>query len=100
MRSRSCSEQVGDALAALGVHRRPLRIPVPILLALASGVDAWAWFAGRPGYFSWGKVREAAGHWLCDTATARQQLGVILRVGLRWGAAATVRRYREAGWLQ
>ena len=94
-------EQVGDALGeALGVHPTPLRIPVPILFALATGADAWAWFTGRPGYFSRGKVREAAGHWLCDTGKVRRQLGVVPSVGLRKGAAATVKWYREAGWLQ
>jgi nucleoside-diphosphate-sugar epimerase len=94
-------EQVGDALGeALGVHPTPLRIPVPILLALATGADAWAWFTGRPGYFSRGKVREAAGHWLCDTGKARRQLGVVPSVGLRKGAAVTVKWYREAGWLR
>jgi nucleoside-diphosphate-sugar epimerase len=94
-------EQVGDALgAALGVHPTPLRIPVPILLALATGADAWAWFAGRPGYFSRGKVREAAGHWLCDTGKARRQLGLVPSVGLGKGVAVTVKWYREAGWLQ
>ena len=94
-------EQVGDALGeALGVHPTPVRIPVPILLALATGADAWAWFTGRPGYFSRGKVREAAGHWLCDTGKARRQLGVIPSVGLRKGAAVTVKWYREAGWLR
>jgi nucleoside-diphosphate-sugar epimerase len=94
-------EQVGDAFGeALGVHPTPLRIPVPILLALATGADAWAWLAGRPGYFSRGKLREAAGHWLCDTGKARRQLGVVPRVGLRKGAAVTVEWYREAGWLQ
>ena len=93
-------EQVGDALGeALGVHPTPLRIPVPVLLALATGADAWAWVTGRPQYFSRGKVREAAGHWLCDTSKARRQLGVVLRVGLRPGAAMTVKWYREAGWL-
>jgi len=94
-------EQVGDALGeALGVHPTPLRIPVPMLLALATGADAWAWLTGRPQYFSRGKVREAAGHWLCDTGKARRQLGVVPSVGLRKGAAVTVKWYREAGWLQ
>lgn len=93
-------EQVGDALGeALGVHPTPVRIPVPILLALATGADAWAWFTGRPQYFSRGKVREAAGHWLCDTGKARRHLGAVPRVGLRKGAAVTVKWYREAGWL-
>jgi nucleoside-diphosphate-sugar epimerase len=93
-------EEVGDALGdALGVHPTPLRIPVPILLALATGADAWARVTGRAGYFSRGKVREAAGHWLCDTDKARRQLGVVLGVGLSEGAAVTVKWYREAGWL-
>ena len=93
-------EQVGDALGeALGVRPTRLRIPVPILLALATGADAWAWLAGRPQYFSRGKVREAAGHWLCDTGKARRQLGVVPSVGLSKGAEMTVKWYREAGWL-
>jgi nucleoside-diphosphate-sugar epimerase len=93
-------EQVGDALGeALGVRPTPVRIPVPILLALATGADAWAWLTGRPGYFSRGKVREAAGHWFCDTAEARRKLGVVPSVGLSKGAEVTVKWYREAGWL-
>ena len=50
----------------------------------------------RPGL----QVREAAGHWLCDTGKARRQLGVVPCVGLRKGADVTVKWYREAGWLQ
>jgi nucleoside-diphosphate-sugar epimerase len=94
-------EEVGDAMgAALGVRPTPLPIPVPILLALATSADAWAWLTGRPQYLSRGKVREAAGHWLCDTGKARQQLGVVPSVGLRQGTEVTVKWYREAGWLQ
>jgi nucleoside-diphosphate-sugar epimerase len=94
-------EQVGEALGeALGVRPTPLRIPVPILLAFATGADAWAWSTGRPGYFSRGKVREALGHWLCDAGKARRQLGVALGVGVTKGTAATVKWYREAGWLR
>jgi nucleoside-diphosphate-sugar epimerase len=91
-------EQVGDALGeALGAHPTPVRIPVPILLALATGADAWAWFTGRPGYFSRGKVREAAGHWLCEMGRARRQLGIVPSVGLTRGAAVTVKWYRDTG---
>jgi nucleoside-diphosphate-sugar epimerase len=93
-------EQVGDALgAALGVRPKHVRIPVPMLLALATVADAWGWVTGRPGYFSRGRVREAAGHWVCDTSKARRQLGVVPRVGLAEGAAITVKWYRDAGWL-
>jgi len=93
-------EQVGGALGeALGAQPTPVRIPLPILRALATGADAWAWLTRRPQYFSRGKVREAAGHWLCDTGKARRQLGVVPGVGLRQGADVTVKWYREAGWL-
>jgi len=93
-------EQVGDALGeALGVRPKRLRVPVPMLLALATGADAWAYVTGRAGYFSRGKVREAAGHWPCDTGKARRQLGVAPSVGLAEGVAVTVKWYREAGWL-
>jgi nucleoside-diphosphate-sugar epimerase len=93
-------EQVGDALGeALGVRPKRVRIPVPVLLALATCADAWVLVTRRAGYFSRGKVREAAGHWLCDTTKARRQLGVVPCVGLAEGAAITVKWYREAGWL-
>ena len=77
-----------------------VRIPLPILLALATAADAWGGPRDDRGYFSRGKVREAAGHWRCDTGKARRQLGVVPRVGLRKGAAATVKWYRQAGWLR
>jgi nucleoside-diphosphate-sugar epimerase len=93
-------EQVGDALGeALGIRPKHVRIPLPMLLALATIADAWGWGTGRAGYFSRGKVWEAAGHWVCDTSKARRQLGVVPRVGLAEGAATTVKWYREAGWL-
>jgi nucleoside-diphosphate-sugar epimerase len=70
-----------------------------MLLALATIADAWGWGTGRAGYFSRGRVREAAGHWVCDTSKARRQLGVVPRVGLADGVASTVKWYRKAGWL-
>ncbi|MGE5850910.1 MAG: NAD-dependent epimerase/dehydratase family protein [Candidatus Methylomirabilota bacterium] len=93
-------DEIGQMLGdALGVRPRRLSIPEPVSLALATTADAWGWLTGRPGYFSRGKVREAAGHWLCDTNKARRELGVVPRVGLAEGVAITVKWYREAGWL-
>ena len=93
-------EDVGGAFGeAVGVRPRVLRVPVPLLLALAATTEAWGWATGRPPCFSRGKVREAAGHWLCDTSKAKRQLGVIPRVGLMEGVALTVKWYRDAGWL-
>lgn len=93
-------EEVGRMLGeALGVRPKCLRVPVPVLLALAAATGVWGWATGRPGYFSRGKVREAAGHWVCDTRKAGRSLGVVPRVGLAEGVAVTVKWYREAGWL-
>ena len=80
------------------------RVPIPLpifLLALATGTDVWAWLTGRPQYFSRGKVRKPGPWvWLCDTGKARRELGVVPGADLRKGAEATVKWYREAGWLQ
>ncbi|MBI4391025.1 MAG: NAD-dependent epimerase/dehydratase family protein [candidate division NC10 bacterium] len=93
-------EEVGKAFGdALGVRPRVLRAPVPLLLALAAAAEAWGWATGRPPYLSRGKVREAAGDWLCDTSKAQRQLGVVPRIGLREGVVLTVKWYRDAGWL-
>jgi nucleoside-diphosphate-sugar epimerase len=61
-------------------------------------LDIWSTRAWTGVFLS--RVREAAGHWLCDTGKARRQLGVVPSVGLRKGAAVTVKWYREAGWLR
>ncbi len=93
-------EEIGAALGdALGVRPRRLRVPVTIMLALAAAAEAWGWASGQPGFFSRGKVREAAGNWLCDIRKARRLLGFIPQVGFAEGFARTVKWYREAGWL-
>jgi nucleoside-diphosphate-sugar epimerase len=93
-------EEIGGVMAdALGVRPRRLRIPVTLMLALAAAAEAWDWATGRPGFFSRGKVREAAGNWLCDIRKARRLLGFVPRIGLTEGVALTVKWYREAGWL-
>ena len=94
-------EQVGDALGeALGVHPTPLRIPCRFSSPWPRARTLGRGSRDDRQYFSRGKVREAAGHWLCDTGKARRQLGIVPRVGLRKGAAVTVKWYRETGWLR
>jgi len=93
-------EDVGNTLGqALGVRPKPVRFPVPVLLLLAAVGEAWGWATGHPGYFSRGKVREAAGHWPCDASKAQRHLGFVPRVGLTEGIVLTVKWYQEAGWL-
>jgi nucleoside-diphosphate-sugar epimerase len=93
-------EEVGGAFAeALGVRPRTVRVPVPIVLGLGALAELWARATGRPAILSRGKVREAAGHWVCDPSKAQRMLGIVPRVDLRQGVQRTVTWYREAGWL-
>ena len=93
-------EEVGGAFAErLGVRPREVRLPVPIMLGLGALVEWWAWAASRPNFLSRGKVREASGHWVCDTGKAQRMLGFTPRVELSQGVQQTVTWYREAGWL-
>lgn len=84
---------------AMGVRPRPLHVPLSLLLCLAAGLEAWGWAARRPIFLTRGKVREAFGHWVCDTTKAREQLGFIPRVGPDEGIALTLEWYRSHGWI-
>ena len=89
-------QMVGEII---GVCPRPLRVPVSILIVLAGLSEAWAWATKQPTFFTRGKVREAAGHWMCDSAKARERLAFIPRLSLEEGMALTVQWYRSRGWI-
>ena len=79
------------------VARSPCRFSSPSPPARTPGRG----LTGRPAYFSRGKVREAAGHWRLRHAARRDgSLASSRASGCRKGAAATVKWYRDAGWLQ
>jgi hypothetical protein len=93
--------QVANALGqARGVDPTPFRIPVPILppchrrgrLGVVRGTTGV--FLAREG------ARRLPGAGSATQARRAGSLEVVPGVGLRKGAAATVKWYREAGWLQ
>jgi nucleoside-diphosphate-sugar epimerase len=93
-------EEVGRAFGtAMGIRARPLRLPLPLLFAVAAGAEAWGRIRGRATAVSRGKVREALGHWVCDIGKARRDLAFHPGVGLEDGVALTVRWYLSHGWL-
>lgn len=93
-------EDVGRILAKLmEVRPRPLRLPISVLLCLAGCSEAWAMATRRPTFFTRGKVREAAGHWVCDSVKAKQNLHFVARVGPEEGMALTIQWYRTEGWI-
>lgn len=55
---------------------------------------------GRTFWLNSDKLREAlAGSWICDAGKAKRELGFVCRTDLATGLRATVRWYRDHGWL-
>ncbi|HLU24377.1 MAG TPA: NAD-dependent epimerase/dehydratase family protein [Longimicrobiales bacterium] len=93
--------EVARSIAA-AVGRRAVEIPIPAGLVIASAAvsERIAALAGRATIFNREKAREllAAG-WLCETESARAELGFEPRFELRQGLADTAAWYRANGWL-
>jgi nucleoside-diphosphate-sugar epimerase len=90
-----------DAMArALGREGRALPIPRPLLRAAGFVADQVASLSGTVPVLSADKAREiTAPGWVADPSAARRALGWEARIPLSEGIPATVRWYRERGWL-
>jgi nucleoside-diphosphate-sugar epimerase len=94
-------EAVGHMVgAAVGRRVRTVRVPARLIAGLAAASETAASAVGRSLIFNRDKAREmlAAG-WLCETESARTDLGYEAGIGLDEGLRATARWYRENGWL-
>jgi len=85
---------------AVGREARLVRLP-PAAFAAAAAVSEWAAaLAGRATIFNRDKARELlAPGWLCETETARRDLGFEARIPLPQGLTETAAWYRAQGWL-
>ncbi len=95
------SEIVPLVAKAIGRPVRELRVP-EWLFHVAATVSEWgAATARRATIFNREKVREIlAPGWLCETATAKRDLGFEARISLPEGLMKTVEWYREHEWLR
>lgn len=89
------------AMVARALDRDGIRIPVPgAALKLAATVsEGFARLTRRPVVFDRDKAKELMAEWLCDTATARRELGFQAAVPLTDGLRETAAWYRSYGWL-
>jgi nucleoside-diphosphate-sugar epimerase len=94
-------EQVGRMVgAAVGRNVRMLPVPAAFITGMAATSEAAAAVAGRSSIFNRDKAREMlAPGWLCETESARADLGYEAGIGLDEGLRATARWYRDHGWL-
>lgn len=93
-------EEIARAVArALGRPWRPLRVPAPLLRALALAGDALT-LAGLPAGLTSAKLREILHpDWSADPAHRPPPGFWQPRIDLEQGIAATIAWYRAAGWL-
>lgn len=82
--------------------RRTIPVPVPRLVvwAMCLGQEIVSRLSGRAMLLNLGKYVElSAPGWVCDPSKLEQQAGFRCRTSLRDGIAATLKWYRDNGWL-
>lgn len=93
-------QMLADAERALG--RSALirtSLPVPVLMAVARGLEAFGRVANRPVMLTREKAGMLLEDWVCSSEVTRRELGWEPKV--RWGDGVqrAVTWYRENGWL-
>ena len=89
---------VGEAVGRRRV--RVIRIPVPLVWAVASGVQLAAHLLRRPLLLGFDKAREiCAPSWTCSPRKAMDQLGFRVAAPLAERLRQTAAWYRSEGWL-
>jgi nucleoside-diphosphate-sugar epimerase len=89
-----------DAERALG-KRALLRasLPVPVLMAVARGAEAFGRVTNRPVMLTREKAAMLLQHWVCSSESTRRELGWEPEVPWDRGVHLAVRWYRDNGWL-
>jgi nucleoside-diphosphate-sugar epimerase len=93
-------QMLADAERALGTRalfRKSL--PVPLLMTVARGVEAFGRVANRPVMLTREKANMLLQHWVCSSEDTRRELGWEPKVPWTEGVGRAVRWYRENGWL-
>jgi nucleoside-diphosphate-sugar epimerase len=95
---RHMLEDIERAMGVRALWR--IGLPIPVLLAVAFGVELFGRLTGRAMMLTRDKVAELRGvHWVCDGSAARRDLGWQPTVDWTEGTRLTVDWYRAHGWL-
>ena len=93
-------QMLADAERALGTRalfRRSL--PVPVLMTVARGIEAFGRLSNRPVMLTREKANMLLQHWVCSSEDTRRDLGWTPKVPWSEGVGLAVKWYRENGWL-
>jgi nucleoside-diphosphate-sugar epimerase len=93
-------QMLTDAERALG-KKALVRasLPVPVLMAVARGVEALGRVTNRPVMLTREKANMLLQHWVCSSDATRRELGWQPEVPWDQGVQLAVRWYRDNGWL-
>jgi 2-alkyl-3-oxoalkanoate reductase len=93
-------QMLADAEHAIG-KRAVLRasLPVPLLMAVARGVEAFGRVSNRPVMLTREKANMLLQHWVCSSEETRRDLGWAPTVLWPDGVKLAVHWYRDNGWL-
>jgi 2-alkyl-3-oxoalkanoate reductase len=93
-------QMLADAERALG-RRAFVRqsLPVPLLMAVARGLEVAGRLANRPVMLTREKANMLLQHWVCSSEKTRKDLGWEPKVPWSEGVELAVRWYRTHGWL-
>ncbi len=74
-------------------------LPVPLLMAVARGAEAFGRVTNRPVMLTREKANMLLQHWVCSSESTRRELGWQPEVPWDQGVRLAVRWYRDNGWL-
>jgi nucleoside-diphosphate-sugar epimerase len=95
---RQMMEDMERAMDTRAIWR--IGVPIPLLFAVAAGVELFGRLTGRAVMLTRDKVNELNGlHWVCESSAARHDLGWQPSVDWTEGTRLTVDWYRAQGWL-
>lgn len=88
-----------DFERALGKKAVRARLPMPVLMTVARGVEAFGRLTNRPVMLTREKAQMLVQDWVCSSEATRKELGWEPKVPWNEGVPRAVEWYRANGWL-
>jgi nucleoside-diphosphate-sugar epimerase len=92
-------QMFADFERALGKKALRARLPVPVLMTVARGVEAYGRLTNRAVMLTREKANMLLQDWVCSSESTRKELGWEPKVPWNEGVPRAVEWYRRNGWL-
>ncbi|HEY8090350.1 MAG TPA: SDR family NAD(P)-dependent oxidoreductase [Polyangiaceae bacterium] len=93
------STMFADFEKALGRKAVRARLPMPLFMTVARGVEAFGRLTNRPVMLTRDKANMLVMDWVCSSETTRKELGWEPKVPWSEGVPRAIQWYRQNGWL-